>query len=49
MAGLPSTGECHVCSSFGVQSRRKAFVIIRILSLVESHVFRLTSIKSDFR
>jgi len=49
MARLPSVDVRHDCNSFSVQLRNKSFLIILISSLVETHVFRLTTIKSDFR
>ena len=49
MARLQSVDVRHVCSSFSVQLRHKAVVIIPVSSFVETHVFRLTYIKSGFR
>jgi len=49
MARLQSVDVRHLCCSFSVQLKHKSFVIIPISSLVETHVFRLTSIKSGFR
>ena len=49
MTRLQSVGVRNVCSSFSVQLRHKSFVIISISSLVETHVFRLTSIMYGFR
>ena len=49
MAAVPSIGKSHIQCSFSIQLRHKTFVIIRILSLVVSHDFRLTFLKSGFR
>jgi len=43
MARLQSVDVRHVYSSFPVQLRHKSFVFIPVSSLVETHVFRLTS------
>ena len=45
---LPADGVRHVCSSFSVQLRNKSFVIIPNSSLVQTHVFGLTSLKTVF-
>jgi len=49
MARLQSVDVRHVCYSFSVQLRHKSFVVIPVSLLVETHVFRLTYIKSGFR
>jgi len=49
MARFLSVDVRHDSCSFSVQLRHKSFVINAISSLVETHVFRLKSIKSGFR
>ena len=46
---MQSVDVMNVCGSFSVHLKQESFVIIAISSLVETHVFRLTSIKSGFR